>query len=84
MADVAKPTQEQLRRQSRTKALELAVETVKSTRAFTNFQVIHTAASYEAYIWDGTTPPLPTVPAQAAELAPPERFEPREGDDGEV
>lgn len=51
---------EEALRQSRANALSLAVETVKGAKNFTNFQVVHTAALYQNYIWDGTTPPVAT------------------------
>lgn len=53
-------TTEKQRRDTRTAALSLAVDTVKNARNFTNFQVVHTAALYESYIWDGSVPPEPS------------------------
>lgn len=56
-------------RMVRAEALGLAVETVKSTRNFTNFQVVHTAKLYEDYIMDGSVPPQPsTAPVEAQEV----------------
>lgn len=59
----------------RVQALELAIKTVANVQNFTNFQVVHTAKLYEAYIFDGTVPPITVAEAQKAA---PHRFE---GDD---
>jgi hypothetical protein len=46
--------------QRRTAALHEAVETIKNVRGgFTTFQVVHTAALYERYLFTGETPPEP-------------------------
>lgn len=61
-------TPQQQRQRARTDALSLAVETVKNARNFTNFQVVHTAALYESYIWDGTVPPRTEAPRENEEV----------------
>lgn len=60
-------TVEKQRRDVRTTALYLAVETVKNARNYTNFQVVATASLYEAYIWDAVVPGPPQAPAEEQE-----------------
>lgn len=61
---MAAETIEKQRRDIRTTALALAVETVQNVKNFTNYQVVHTAAVYEKYIWDAEVPTLGTAPVE--------------------
>lgn len=46
----------------RVRCMELAVDTVKMAREFSNFQVVHIADLYFKFVTDGTVPPAPTEP----------------------
>jgi hypothetical protein len=49
--------EEQVR--NRTRALELAIETVRLAKSFSNFQIVHTADLYAKFIETGAVPPQP-------------------------
>lgn len=46
----------------RLRCLELAVDTVKMAREFSNFQVVHIADLYFKFSAEGTVPPAPAEP----------------------
>jgi len=49
----------------RAKALEMAVETVRTVRDFSTYQVVHTAHLYEQFLETGSTPPAPAATTEA-------------------
>lgn len=61
----------------RQRSLELAIDMVRTAKQFSNFQVIHTANSFAAFILKGATPaqpeaasvPTPEALAEALEAA---------------